>query len=435
MGLPRVEAAERAADIPAAVAPAAPTVGRWLARRKGRLIALGLVIVAAVLAVFASSAGTRVQVVRAARRSLVQRVVATGRVEPKARITIGSLAAGTVARVGPEEGDHVKAGELLVELDAVEARAAVDQAQAGVALAQARLVQLRGTGVKLASESLRQAELSLANAQQGLKRTESLYASGASAEKELDDARHKAELAASQRDSAVLSAASASPGGGAVLMAQANLAQSQAMLAQAKARLEQLRLTAPVDALVLSRQVEKGDMVQPGRALYTLAKDGKTRLAAQPDEKSLAFLATGQSALASADAFPAQTFLATVAAIAPAVDPLRGTVEVKFDVPEPPAYLRADMTVSVDVQVSRVEGALVVPAETVQEAAGKKSWVWVVEDEHAARRTVKLGVKGEGSVQILEGLSEGEAVITPDGKPLAAGQKVRAVARPAEPKA
>src|SRR6185437_16754598 len=88
---------------------------------------------------------------------------------------------------------------------------------------------------------------------------------------------------------------------------------------------------------------------------------GETQIDVRIDEKNLAQLAIGQRALASADAFPADRFTAVLFYINPGVDSLRGSVEMKLRVPDPPAYLRQDMTVSVDVEVARRAGALVVP--------------------------------------------------------------------------
>lgn len=381
-------------------------------------------------AIFPTLKGPKVAYVNAARRSLVQRVVATGRVEPPARVNIGTLVSGIVLKVGPEEGDRVEAGRLLVELDSAEAQATVDQAQAGVSAAQARLVQLKGTGALVASESLRQAEITLLNAESNLARLEGLFKSAAITQRELDEARKQAELAKSQRESARLQAAS-SNGGADTLLAQANLAQAQAVLAQAKARLSQMKIVAPASGIVLQREVEPGDIVTPGKVLFHLARDGKTKLVAQPDEKSLAYLSVGQSAQASVDAFPLQAFPASVAMIAPAVDASRGTIEVHLEVPKPPDFLRADMTVSVDVEVGRAENALVLPADVVQDSGAAKPWVWVVagEDNKLEKRPVSLGLKGEGYVQVQDGLRETDKVVAPDGKQFKVGQQVRPIPR------
>ncbi len=193
-----------------------------------------------------------------------------------------------------------------------------------------------------------------------------------------------------------------------------------------------MRVLAPAEGVILSRSVEPGDIVQPGKPLFVLARSGKTRIVAQPDEKSLGMLAVGQKALASADAFPSQTFEAVVATLAPSVDPQRGTIEVKLDVPQPPAYLRADMTLSVDVAVARVDG-LLLPTEVVQDALGTRPYVYALEQERVVKRPVQLGVRGEGHVQVLSGVGEGERVLVPQGKPVTVGARVRPVTEQGRP--
>jgi HlyD family secretion protein len=146
----------------------------------------------------------------------------------------------------------------------------------------------------------------------------------------------------------------------------------------------------------------------------------------QIDERNLAMLKLGQKALASADAYPAQRFAAELVYINPAVDPQRGTVEVKLRVREPSAYLRQDMTVSVDIEVDRHANALALPADAVHDATGTQPWVLQVKDGRAVRQPVKVGLRGEGAIEVLGGLAAGDLVI-PGGTPVAPGRRVRAV--------
>ena len=120
---------------------------------------------------------------------------------------------------------------------------------------------------------------------------------------------------------------------------------------------------------MLDRSVEPGDIVQPAKRLMTIALDGATRLTALIDEKNLGVLSIGQKALAAANAFPGQRFEAVLEYLAPGIDAQRGTVEAKFAVAKPPAFLRSDMTVSIDVAVAQQANALVVPTGAVHDAA------------------------------------------------------------------
>jgi HlyD family secretion protein len=175
--------------------------------------------------------------------------------------------------------------------------------------------------------------------------------------------------------------------------------------------------------VVVRKRVETGDIVTQGKVLFDLAADGETQIVLQVDEKNLGRLALGQAASVLADAYPAQSFEAAIFHIAPAVDAQKGSVEVKLRVAAPPAFAKPDMTVSVEIRVGRRDQALTLPAEAVRDAAGRP-WVMVIENGRAARREIKLGLVGTGTVEVTEGLREGEAVI-PATAAVAVGQKVR----------
>jgi HlyD family secretion protein len=396
----------------------------WGTPRARRLTA-GAVTAALVLAVAGRAASARsVAAYVAERRALVQRVVASGRVMAAARVTLGSLSLARVVEVAVREGDRVRAGQLLLRLDDAEARASVAQARARVQEAAARLDVVRGVTSRTAAESVRRAEVKVAQAERDRERAKQLFDGGSGSAAQLEDAEKALVLARSEADTAAAQAASLADAGADQRLAAASLRQAQAALAAAQAKLDEKELRAPRDARVLVRGAEPGDVVQPGAALVVLAEEGRTRLTVQPDEKNLAVLREGQAADAVADAFPSSPFPAQVSYIAPAVDPARGTVEVRLDVASPPAFLRPDMTVSVNVTVGRKQDALVVPAEAVRDAA-TDPWVVRVEGGRAARRAVRLGLRGEGMVEVVEGLAPGDAVVPPAAGALDDGARVR----------
>ncbi len=375
------------------------------------------------LAARAVSART-VPVYVAERRPLVQRVVASGRVMPTSRIELGSLALAKVALLAAREGDAVRAGQLLVGLEDVEARAQLAQARARVQEAAARLDQVRGVGSRTASEALRQSQVRVAQAERDLDRARRLFDAGSSSEAQLDEAEKAAALARSEAEAASAQAASLADAGADQRLAAAALRQAQAAEAVARARLDDTQIRAPVAGRVLLRDVDAGDVVPAGKTLLVLAADGETLLTVQPDERNLAFLREGQEAEAAADAFPGRTFRARVTYVAPAVDPARGTVEVRLRVADPPPFLRPDMTVSVNVEVGRSESALVVPSDAVRDAA-TDPWVLRVSRGRAQRRAVRLGFRGDGLVEVLEGLAQGDAVVPAAAGVVGEGTRVR----------
>src|SRR5262249_57184036 len=129
----------------------------------------------------------------------------------------------------------------------------------------------------------------------------------------------------------------------------------------------------------ISRDVERGNVVQPSNVLMKLSPFAETQLVVQIDERNLGFINIGQKALASADAYVKEGFVADVVYIDPGVDLQRASIEVKLRVPQPPAYLRQDMTVSVDIEAARHPSALIVPAQTIRGVAGSKPWEMKVE--------------------------------------------------------
>lgn len=399
----------------------------WLSsvvRRPGVWIALALALLV-VGVVIVRARGPKVRVVAAARKDIEQRIVASGRVWVPTRVQIAAQTPGLVVAVGVVEGQRVKAGDLLVQIDDAEERAAVAQAKAAVAQASAKVEQLRRVGSIVATEALRQADSNVLRTQNDLERAEKLATTGALAPAELDNTRRAAEIARAQKTAAEAQQASSAPMGADSRVALTALLQAQAQLAGANARLAQTRIVALQSGAVLSRSVEPGDVVQAARTLLVMAADADAQLVFQPDERNLAWIKMGQKARASADAYPQQVFDAEVSYIAPSVDPQRGSVEIRLRVPAAPALLKPDMTVSIDLMVESKKAALTLPSETVRGAATATPYVLAVENGRLVRKDIRLGIRGEGSVEVASGLDEGAEVVVPDGQLVVAGARVR----------
>lgn len=398
-----------------------------LRKHRGLVIGIALTLFGALYLAGRTVLGPSVYVYAAIRSDIVQTVVASGRVETPLRTTIGSQITGTVTAIPVVEGQSVKAGQLLISLDDSEAKAAVAQARGAVAQAQTRLRQLQEVGLPTAQQGLRQAQINLQNVQRQYERARELRSRGFVGQSQLDDAQHNLDMAQSQLRTAQLQVKTNAPQGSDYQMAQTALEQAQASLRMALARLEYTTIEAPVDGTLIARSVERGDVVQPGKALMVLSPTGSTQLVLQIDEKNLAHLRVGQQALGSADAYPDQRFPAELAYINPAVDPQRGTVEVKLNVPQPPAYLRQDMTVSVDIEVARRSNAIVVPAAAVHDGGSGAPWVMKVRAGRAYRQPVRLGARGSDQIEILEGVQPGELLVSSAVANIAEGKRVHAI--------
>ena len=402
-------------------------------------VALGLVLVAAAGWWFTRAPSALAVIVQPV--PLVRTLQFSARVATASRVDVGATITGRVTQVTVAEGASVRRGEVLVRLETAELQAALDQARASEQQAVARLAGLRGSGRSTVQAGLAQADAVLVAAQAELGRTQDLVARGFLGQSRLDEAQRALQVAQAQQASARAQSAANAEQGTDVVQAQAQLALASSATQAARARLSQAELLAPTDARVLTRMVEPGQIVQPGRALLALAPAGPLQLVAPVDERYLQQLQAGQAASVRADAFPEQRFAAQVLSIAPQVDAQRAAVEVKFSVAQPPAFLREDMTLSVEVETARRERALVVPVAALrsdERAAGTNgpngsiggsrdsasATLWLEKQGRVEARSVQLGLRTLESVEVVQGLAAGDTVLV--GQAPAPGSRVKA---------
>lgn len=352
----------------------------------------------------------------------------TARVESRERVDLGVTQTGRVERVLVREGDRVTAGQALVMLEQQEAQAALSQAEANLTQAQARLGSQQGLALPTAQASLAQAEATWAAAQRDLQRTQDLVAQGFFSQQRLDEAQRAEQVARAQRDAARAQVQANQRQGAEQLNVQAQRQAAQAAVDLARARLAQTVVRAPGDGQVLVRSVEPGQIVQAGKALLSVGVNGPIELLASVDERFLAQLQVGQAAKVVADAFPNQPFDAKVTRLAPGVNAQTGAVEVTLGVAEPvPAFLREDMTLSVEVVTGQRPQARVLPLQAVRDIrageGGESGTVMVVSEGRAAAQTVRLGLRTLDRVEVVSGLSEGAVVLR--DPTVAEGQRVR----------
>src|SRR3989344_1452187 len=365
---------------------------RWFA------VALGAVVlvVAAFTGVMALR-GPQVDALLVQSAPLVRTLQFSARVATLSRVDVGSTVTGRVAQVQVTEGAQVRQGDVLVQLESDELAAALAQAVAAERQAQSRLVGLRSSGRSAAQAARAQANATLQAASASLARVQQLVAQGFYSAAQLDEAQRAVDVAQAQQLSAQAQVQANADAGTDVVQAQAQLALARAATVAAQARLAQTTLVAPADARVLVRDVEPGQIVQPGKALLSLALAGPTQLVAQVDERFLDQLLPGQKASVVADAFAGQRFAARVLTIAPSVDAQRGAIEVKFALEQQaPAFLREDMTLSVEVETARRERTLVLPQAALRgPVEGDQATVLVLQEGRAQARPVLRG----GAVQ------------------------------------
>jgi membrane fusion protein (multidrug efflux system) len=297
--------------------------------------------------------GGAVPVVVAAveKRPWVDRIQALGTTRANESVTLTAKVTETVDRVNFKDGDSIEAGAILVELTGRAELAALREAQATY------------------TEATRQYER---NVELSKQRTIS--------ESVLDT-----QLAA--RDSA------------------------RARMDAIRARLGDRVITAPFAGVLGFRRVSPGTLVTPGTEITTLDDISVVKLDFSIPERHLALLAAGQGIQAESVAFPERKFEGTVTSIDSRVDPVTRAITVRAEIPNPERLLKPGMLMTVDL-FDRPRDALVLP-ELALSAVGDRQFVFRVEaDDTAKQVTVKVGARHTGEVEILEGLAEGDRIVT-----------------------
>jgi len=351
-------------------------------------------------------------------RDLIDGVNASGRVEPLARVAVMSRASGIIKELLVEEGDVVKRGQVLAELDREQTEAQLAQQRAEQASAQARVA---ASEARLAEARVRQEDPELEFREREAKRLAQLYESGDVTLVQRDEAaRALAEiefrLAQVRASLPVLEAS--------IAEARANLDSTNAAVDRGETALRESTIRSPIDGVVLLRLKEIGDGVSSiltagGNAtqLMSLGDLSEMYIEARVDEVDLGRIAVGMAVLVTVDAHRGETLTGEVLRIAPS-----GSVDnngivtfvVRVSVLDPDQLLKPDMTADVKLVVDRREGALTLPHRALRR---EEDGTWSVERVAALDSVevvpVELGLSDGLMTEVVSGLGEGDEVLLP----------------------
>jgi HlyD family secretion protein len=404
-----------------------PRLQALTARQVAGLIGVALLLLGFLLVIYVFAWKSKIKPEFVKLGSFVQTIVASGHVESPHRISISAQITGTVADVPVLEGQTVEKGQLLIALENTELHSALRQAQASEQQALSNLRQLRELKAPVAVQTQMQADANFVSAKNNLARTLELFDKGFIGAAARDEAERAFQIAQSQRAIDQQQSASLRPGGSEMALVQATLKQAHATVDAALARLRYSTIQAPRAGTLIARNVEIGDGVIPGKVLMTLSPKGVMQLVLQIDEKNIKWLHINQMALASADAFPDKKFQAQLVYINPSIDSQRGSVEVKLDVKDPPLELKQDMTVSVDIEASRIENAFLIPMSSVHDYDTHTPWVFLVQEGKVRKQAIVLGLESKGFAQVVSGVKAGDMVVPTQTTHLSDGSRVRVV--------
>jgi len=328
---------------------------------------------------------------------------ATGTVRARTAATLSSKVTGYVQQVAVQAGEHVRAGQLLITLEARELDSAYRRAELGRAEVASAIPE--------ADYSMAAAKASLELAQVTFKRIEELSGKKSVSMQELDEAAARLKGAQANYE-----AARARRG-----QLDAKLAQAEQEIRAAAIVRDYARIAAPFSGIVTAKTVDPGNLATTGAPLLTLEQDTAYRLEASVDESRVAAIRLGQAVEVSLDALD-RTLNARVSEIVPSVDPAARSYVVKIDLPGI-AQLRSGMFGRAGFPLAPREVLTIPQAAAIER--GQLQSVFVADNGTARTRLVTLGRRNKGTVEILSGLSDGEKVIVPVPQGLQDGTEVR----------
>jgi len=310
----------------------------------------------------APAAAVPVRVDTVSRRSISQYLQTNGALEAENEVDIVARTSGPVTEILTEEGKVVRSGQLLARIDEREPKN------------QAAIARVARDEAQLAFD-----------------RTKTSWDEGLVSQEAYDSATSK-------------------------------LAAAQAQLESAEIQLAYTEIRAPFEALVVTRDIKLAQYVTPGTRLFRISDFTPLLCRVEVPEKDLPRVRIGQTAHLEVEAYPGQPFPAVVARMRPTVDPASGTFTVTLEV-EAQGKLRPGMFASVYLETQTRNDVLVIPRDAlVLDSLGDT--VYVMVDGIAERREVRLGVRDENSVEVLEGLAGGEQLIVLGQEGLADGTPV-----------
>lgn len=387
-------------------------------KKKPLLIGIGaLVVIAAVAGAALRGRGDKsleVQAAKVERQKIVQKVSATGKIQPKTQVEISADVSGKITKLAVVEGQWVTKGQFLVELDRERFLAAVESAEATVSSAEANAT--------LVHENMSKAE-------KEFKRSKELLSTGLESQADFDakQAEYQVEVARYKSN-------------------QDQVEQAKAALKQARSDLSKTTIYAPMSGTVSQLNKELGEIALGSQfqkdVILVVADLSEMEAQVNVDENDIVTIGTGQKAEIEVDALPGQKLSGTVYEIANTANTgAAGTTEqktefeIKIAIADPPKTLRPGMTASADIITKTNDSALSVPIQSVavrtvdqlamkgekrKDAEGKYKAdrdgfveiVFCIEGQRAVAKQVKTGIQSDELIEITDGLKEGDRVVS-----------------------
>ncbi|HSR69954.1 MAG TPA: efflux RND transporter periplasmic adaptor subunit [Acidobacteriota bacterium] len=337
-----------------------------------------------------------VKAYRVERQSISRFLLSNTTLEPIREVVVVARLGALVTAILVEEGDRVREGQLLARLDDREIRNEHEQARIAVDQAEIRA---------------RQAEVQAEQSQSNLQRSERLRSQKLISQQDYDQASLSARTERLAYE-----------------VARQEYEAAQARLEAAELQLEYTTIESSISGVVTERMIDVGDRLSANQEVFRVEDFTPMWARVFIPERDLKRVGLGQRALIEIEAFPEESFTAAVKMINPRVDAQSGTVKVTLEVAASRGLLRPGMFGVVKIPTETRRDVLVVPKKAIVREREENRVFVIQENGTVSKRTVELGLTEEDRVEVLSGVSEGDAVVTVGQESLNDGYPVKILA-------
>jgi RND family efflux transporter MFP subunit len=321
-----------------------------------------------------------VEVAKVSRGNISAYLSVVGNLIGEQTVDVAPKTGGRLVSVSVKLGDRVRRGQTIAKIEDREMLEQVRQAEASQ---------------KVAEATIRQREADLKVAETSVERSRNLFGRQLLPRQTLDDAEARFSAAQAQVDLAV-----------------AQLAQNAARLEELKINLSNTVVSSPVDGFVGARNVDAGAWVSQNAPVVSVVDISSLRLVANVVEKDLRMVTVGDKATVEVDAFPGEKFSGRIARVSPVLDPATRTAVMEVEIPNASFKLKPGMYAKVNLEVEGRENVLLVPKVALVDSEGQRGVFQSNDQSRAQFKAVKVGLEDAERVEVVEGLSEGETVIS-----------------------
>ncbi len=321
-----------------------------------------------------------VEVTKVSRGNISSYITVVGNLIGQATVDVAPKAGGRLRSVNVKLGDQVRRGQVIAKIDDQELLEQVNQAEASHQVAEA---------------GVRRSEADLSLALTNVERARNLYGRQLLPKQQLDDAEARYTSAVAQLD-----------------LSRAQVAQSASRLRELRINLANTTVVSPTDGFVSQRLVDPGAWVSQNAPVVVVVDISSLRLVANVVEKDLKSVNSGDKAVVEVDAFPGENFNGHIARVSPILDPATRTAAMEIEIPNRTYRLKPGMYAKVTLEIETRDNVLTVPKVALIDSGGSRGVYQPNDQGRAEFKAVKIGLEDNEKAEILDGLREGEIVVS-----------------------